>query len=206
MPESSPNRHAMTLIVPNIGARFSKATYAEHCHRRRAGQPEPRGRNGARSHYELSKNNGWYVLATSSQARGRGVRETSCSTPWPQWGQHSESSSGIATDAGSPEVSQRQVVHAEQLPAQGQLLVADAVGQEAKAADADESTGKHMHHKPPQELLRREGHPPLAVAVRVVLITERDLTILQGLDPLVADRHAIRVPCQVLERLFHSAE
>ncbi len=42
----------------------------------------------------------------------------------------------------------------EQLPAQDQLFVADAVGQEAKAADADETAGEHMQHKASQELLR----------------------------------------------------
>src|SRR5260370_12153708 len=54
--------------------------------------------------------------------------------------------------------------------------------------------------------MRREGHPPPAMAVGVILVAERDLTRLQGLDPFIADRHAVRVPSQVFQRLVDSAE
>ena len=88
----------------------------------------------------------------------------------------------------------------------GQLLFASPIGQQAEAADADEPAGEHVLHEPPQELLRREGHPPPAMTVGVVLVAERDLTVLQRFDPLVADRHAIRVAGQVLQRLLRSAD
>ena len=140
--------------------------------------------------------------------RGRKVRETSSRTPWPQWGQRSESSAGNGEGCAvrRTAVGSGRFCGLEQLPAQGQLFVADTVGQEAEAADADEPPGEHVLHKPPQELLRREGHPPPAMAVGVVLVAERDLTVRQGLDPVVADRHAIGVAGQVLQRLFRSAE
>src|SRR5579872_1864993 len=85
-----------------------------------------------------------------------------------------------------------------------QSLVTAAMRQQAEAADADEPAGEHVLHKPSQELADRECHPPPAMAVGIVLVAERDLIILQRLDPLVADRHPVRVAGQVLQRLLRS--
>ena len=79
----------------------------------------------------------------------------------------------------------------EQFPAQSQLLVAHPVGEESEAADADEPPGKDVLHEPPQELVCRESHPPPAVTVGVGFVTERDLAVRQGLEAVIADRHAI---------------
>ena len=54
--------------------------------------------------------------------------------------------------------------------------------------------------------VRRNGHPPPAVAMGVSLVAERDLAIDQGFDAVVADRHAVGVARQVLQSLLRSAE
>lgn len=46
--------------------------------------------------------------------------------------------------------------------------VAPSVGQKAELADAHESWGKHVEQKAAQELLDRQGHQALLVAVRGV--------------------------------------
>ena len=46
----------------------------------------------------------------------------------------------------------------------------------------------------------------VASSVRVVLPVERDLAVLQVDQPLIADRHAVGVPGQVLEHLFRSSQ
>src|SRR5262249_14103687 len=63
----------------------------------------------------------------------------------------------------------------QQLAAQGQLLLAMAIGQEAVVADPHEPTRQDVEQQPPDELHSREGHGPLPVAVGRVLIPEADL-------------------------------
>ena len=52
----------------------------------------------------------------------------------------------------------------EQRPAQGELLSAQAVGQEAEVADALESLGQSMQEKPTNELHGVEPHGALAIS------------------------------------------
>ena len=51
-----------------------------------------------------------------------------------------------------------------------------------------------------------QGHRLLAPPVGVVLPAEPDLAVLQGDQPVVADRHPVGVPGQVLQHLLRSAE
>jgi hypothetical protein len=57
---------------------------------------------------------------------------------------------------------------------------APSVGQKAEVADADEALGKHVEEEAAQELLDRQGHQTLLVAMRGVSPTEGDLAALQG--------------------------
>ena len=83
-----------------------------------------------------------------------------------------------------------------------QPLVAAPMGQQTEAADADEPPWEDVLHKAPQELVGRERHSPPAMAVGIGLVAECDLAVLQGLDPVVADGHAVRVARQVFQGLF----
>jgi hypothetical protein len=54
------------------------------------------------------------------------------------------------------------------------------VGQKAEMPDADEARGKHVEQEAAQELLDRQGHQALLVAVRGVSPAKGDLAALQG--------------------------
>jgi len=54
------------------------------------------------------------------------------------------------------------------------------VSQKAEVADADEAGGKHVKQEAAQELLHRQGHQTLLVAMRGVSPAKGDLASFQG--------------------------
>ena len=54
------------------------------------------------------------------------------------------------------------------------------MGQKAEVADAHEARGKHVEQEAAQELIDRQDHQALLVAVRRVSPAERDLVTLQS--------------------------
>jgi len=54
------------------------------------------------------------------------------------------------------------------------------VSQKAEMTDADEARGKHVEQEAAQELLHRQGHQTLLVAVRGVSPAKGDLAALEG--------------------------
>ena len=70
----------------------------------------------------------------------------------------------------------------QQRTAAGKCRTAAAVGKETKVADADQASGQDMEQEAAQELMRRDGHDLLLVAMRVVSPTEGDAAIAQGDD------------------------
>jgi hypothetical protein len=66
------------------------------------------------------------------------------------------------------------------LEAKGQESRAPPVSQEAEVADADKAGGKHVEQEAAQELLDRQGHQTLLVAMRGVSPTESNLPTLEG--------------------------
>jgi len=55
-----------------------------------------------------------------------------------------------------------------------------SVGQKAEMTDADEARGKHVKQEAAQELLDRQSHQALLVAVRGVSPAKGDLVALEG--------------------------
>ena len=67
----------------------------------------------------------------------------------------------------------------EQGAALDQFLFADAIGEEAEVADADQSGGQHVEQEAADELDRIEGHGLGAGVVGVVFPVEADVAVFQ---------------------------
>jgi len=80
------------------------------------------------------------------------------------------------------------------------------VGQKAEVADADEARGKHVEQEAAQELLHRQGHETLLVAVRGVPPAKGDLAALQGHQAVIGDGHAVGVAAEITENIFGASE
>ena len=63
-----------------------------------------------------------------------------------------------------------------------------------------------MQQKSPQELPGRNGHRLLRLPTGVVFPAKCDLSVLKRNQPLVGNRHAVRVVRQILEHHVGSAE
>ena len=80
------------------------------------------------------------------------------------------------------------------------------MGQKAEVADAHEARGKHVEQEAAQELLDRQGHQTLLVAVRGVSPAEGNLVALQGDQAVIGDRHAVGVAAEITENVFGTTE
>jgi uncharacterized protein GlcG (DUF336 family) len=94
----------------------------------------------------------------------------------------------------------------QQRTAAGKCRTAAAVGKETKVADADQASGQDMEQEAAQELMRRDGHDLLLVAMRVVSPTEGDAAIAQGDKAMIGDGDAVGISGQVAQNLFRPAE
>src|ERR1019366_9790680 len=74
---------------------------------------------------------------------------------------------------------------------------ATGTGEIAEVAHADEATREHMLDEAPQKLHRGQRHRARLIAVRVVLPLEGDAVAVEGAEPVIADRHAMRVPPEI---------
>ena len=87
-----------------------------------------------------------------------------------------------------------------------QLVSADAIGQEAELADADQAGGQHVEQKAAHELDRIQGHDLAPAVVRIIFPLKTDAAILEGAESMVGDGHAVGVASQILEHELGSAE
>jgi len=94
----------------------------------------------------------------------------------------------------------------EQRAALHQFLSADAIGEEAEVADADQAGRQHVEQEAADELDRIEGHGLGAGMVRVVFPVEADLAVFQSAKPVVGDGDAMSVASQILEHASWSTE
>src|SRR5882672_1777571 len=89
------------------------------------------------------------------------------------------------------------------LPQEGaalrQLLLAYPVGQEAAVAQPVEAVGWDMQHQTPQEFHGIERQGAQAVTMRVVLVAEGHLAVLQGHETMVGNGHTVGIAGQVLQ-------
>ena len=80
------------------------------------------------------------------------------------------------------------------------------MGQKAEVADAHEAGGQHVEQEAAQELLDRQGHQALLVAVRGVSPAEGDLVALEGDQAVIGDRHAVGVAAEITENVIGPPE
>ena len=80
------------------------------------------------------------------------------------------------------------------------------MGQKAEVADAHAAGGQHVEQEAAQELLDRQGHQPLLVAVRGVSPAESDLVALEGYQAVIGDRHAVGVAAEITESVLGTPE
>jgi hypothetical protein len=78
------------------------------------------------------------------------------------------------------------------------------MGEEPEVADAHETFGQHMQKEAAQELDGGEGHPPLLLAVGIVLPTEGDVLPVKGQESMLGDGDAMGVAAQVGKDLRRS--
>jgi hypothetical protein len=96
--------------------------------------------------------------------------------------------------------------HAEKLAATLQLLLAVSIAEEPVVANAMESTRQNVEQKPPDELVRREGHGFLFVIVAVVSPVKFHLAIFDVDDPVIGNGHAVRVTADIVHHLLWPGE
>jgi hypothetical protein len=65
----------------------------------------------------------------------------------------------------------------EQAATQWKELGSAPIGEEAEVADADEAARQHVDQEAAEELINRQSHDPLTVAVRGIAPSERDFAI-----------------------------
>ena len=63
-----------------------------------------------------------------------------------------------------------------------------------------------MQQEAAQKLIGGNSHLALLVAVDIVLPTKGDLVAIEVSEPVIADRHPMRIAGQILQYVFRSTE
>jgi len=80
------------------------------------------------------------------------------------------------------------------------------VGEEAEVADTDEAAREQVQQEAAQELIDRQLHDALAVAVRRVSPAEGHLPVTECEESAVGDADAMGVCTEVAEHMLRSAK
>ena len=80
------------------------------------------------------------------------------------------------------------------------------VGQKSEVADAHEAAWQHVEQEAAEELIDRQSHNPLAVAVFGIAPLERDFAISKSKQPVVGDGDAVSVVSEIAQHVFRSTE
>ena len=94
----------------------------------------------------------------------------------------------------------------EQLEAERQERSASPVGEEAEVADAHEAARQQVEQEAAQELLDRQSHQPLLVAMGGVSPAEGDVAFVEGDQSVVGDGDAMGVAAEIAQHVFRPAE
>ena len=73
-------------------------------------------------------------------------------------------------------------------------------------ADAHEAWGKHMEQEAAQELLHRQGHQALLVAVGGVSPAEGNLAVLLADQTVIGDGHPVGVAAEITENMLRATK
>ena len=94
----------------------------------------------------------------------------------------------------------KQVAHARE------GLASVAFGEEAVVTDAVEAVGQDVEEKAADELVRGKPHDAAAPAAAIVLVGERHLIVVDGDEPRIGDRRAMRVAGEIGQYALGAAE
>src|ERR1700687_4682603 len=94
----------------------------------------------------------------------------------------------------------------EQAEAERQQRGALPVGEEAEVADADEASRKQMEEEAAQELVGRQAHDALLVAMSGVSPAETDLAVGEGNQAAVGDTDPMGVGAEVAQGMLRPSE
>ena len=94
----------------------------------------------------------------------------------------------------------------QQSACQGQHLIAEAIGEQAEVADADEAPGQHVEEEAAQELGCVESHDALLSSVGIVLVAEGDVFTVEVEQAVVGDGDAMGIAAQITQHTRRVAE
>ena len=94
----------------------------------------------------------------------------------------------------------------EQAETQRKKLGSSPIGEEAEVADAHEAARQYVEQEAAEELIDRQRHDPLAVAVCGIAPSERDFAISKSKQPVVGDGNAVGVVAEIAQHVFRSTE
>ena len=100
----------------------------------------------------------------------------------------------------------RRVMGIEQPAAEGEVVAASAIGEEAVVANALEAFRKDVNEKATDELLSRERHGLAPAPISIVPPTELNLPIVEIEQSVVGDGDAMGVARDVPENIFRSGK
>jgi hypothetical protein len=72
-----------------------------------------------------------------------------------------------------------------------------SVGKEAEVSDADEAAWEQMEQEAAQELIDRQGHLPLLVAVSGIPPTKEDTIVGKSNEPVIGDSDAMGIVAEI---------
>ena len=94
----------------------------------------------------------------------------------------------------------------EQLANTGEAFAAIALGEEPVVTDAMEAVGQDVKEKAADELVRGEPHDAASPVAAIVLVRERHLIVVDGDEPGIGDRRAMRVAGEIGQHALGPAE
>src|SRR5262249_3159701 len=94
----------------------------------------------------------------------------------------------------------------QQSSAEGKQRAAPAIGQNAEIANARKTPRKNMFQEAAQKLVMSQRHLPPFAAMGIVFPEERPLAVGDINQPMIGDRHTMRVPRQVMQHVLGSTE
>jgi hypothetical protein len=81
-----------------------------------------------------------------------------------------------------------------------------AFGEEAVVTDAVEAVGQDVEEKAADELVRGKPHDAASASAAIVLVRERHMIVVDGDEPRVGDRRAVRVAGEIGQYALGAAE
>jgi hypothetical protein len=94
----------------------------------------------------------------------------------------------------------------EQAETKWKKLGSPPVCEEAEVADADEAAGQQVKQETTQELVDRQSHDALPVAVSGISPSESNAAVSEGKQSVVGDGDAMSVSAEIAQHVLRAAE